>query len=271
MFSLHIFWLSVIQGLTEFLPVSSSGHLILFAKYTNFGDQGQAIDIALHIGSLIAVVYYFWKTIKGMIVDLFRHKFAFDTKFENIRLAYYLVFTTLPAVVIGGILSYIGMDWVRTSKLIGWTLIIYSLLLWYADTKFSTKKNLSDMKLKEALAIGFAQCLAFMPGTSRSGVTITMGRFLGFNRSEIAKFSMLLSIPSILSAGILMTYQVYKGNVITELSLAYQAIGMSFIFSFLAIFLMMKWLRFATFLPFVIYRIVLGGLLLANAYGFINN
>lgn len=270
MFSLHIFLLSIIQGLTEFLPVSSSGHLILFAKYTNFGDQGQSIDIALHIGSLIAVVYYFWKTIKGMIVDLFRHKFAFDTKFENIRLAYYLVFATLPAIVIGATLSYIGMDWVRTAKLIGWTLIFYSLLLWVADTKFSTKKNLSDMKLWEALTIGFVQCLAFIPGTSRSGVTITAGRFLGFNRSEIAKFSMLLSIPSILAAGILTAYNIYKHGDMGQIALAYQAIGWSFIFSFLAIFLMMKWLRFATFLPFVIYRVVLGIMLLVHAYGLFN-
>lgn len=265
MFSLHIFWLSVIQGLTEFLPVSSSGHLILFAKYTHFSDQGQTIDIALHIGSLIAVVYYFWSTIKDMIVALFKHRFKPEFSIENIRLAYYLIFATIPAIIIGGILSYFGMDWVRTEKLIGWTLIIYSLLLWYADTKFSTAKTLADMRLWEALSIGFAQCLAFIPGTSRSGVTITIGRFLGFNRSEIAKFSMLLSIPSILAAGVLMAYQVNKGSILIELSLAYQAIGMSFIFSFLAIFLMMKWLRFATFLPFVIYRIVLGLCLLANA------
>jgi undecaprenyl-diphosphatase len=267
MISLHIFWLSIIQGLTEFLPVSSSGHLILFAKYTHFSDQGQTIDIALHIGSLIAVVYYFWKTIKGMIVDLFRHYFMPKLEIENIRLAYYLIIATIPAIVIGGILSYFGMDWVRSAKLIGWTLIIYSLFLWFADTKFSTKKNLSDMHLWEALAIGFAQCLAFIPGTSRSGVTITTGRFLGFNRSEIAKFSMLLSIPSILAAGILAAYHVYQNNTMEALNLAYQAIGMSFIFSFLAIFLMMKWLRFATFLPFVIYRIILGLLLIADAYG----
>jgi undecaprenyl-diphosphatase len=266
MFSLHIFWLSIIQGLTEFLPVSSSGHLILFAKYTTFRDQGQTIDIALHIGSLIAVIYYFWNTIKGMIVELFQHKLKPKFEIENIRIAYYLLFATIPAIIIGGTLSYFGMNWVRTTKLIGWMLIIYSLLLWYADTKFSTQKSLSDMRLWEAIAIGFAQCLAFLPGTSRSGVTITVGRFLGFNRSEIAKFSMLLSIPAILAAGFLAAYHIYQGSAITELNLAYQAIGWSFIFSFLAIFLMMKWLRFATFLPFVIYRIILGILLLKDAY-----
>lgn len=266
MFDMHIFWLAFIQGMTEFLPVSSSGHLILFAKYTSYEDQGQLIDIALHIGSLIAVVLYFWKTIKHMIINLWANKFMPAFENEGVRLAYYLIFATIPAVIIGGFLSYIGMDWARSIKLIGWTLIIYSIILWFADTKFSTQKNLADMRLKDALLIGFAQCLAFFPGTSRSGVTITMGRFLGYNRSEVAKFSMLLSIPSIMAAGILAAFALYQNGELAQVILAYKAILLSFIFSFLAIFLMMQWLRKATFLPFVIYRIVLGTYLLLDAY-----
>ena len=267
MFSLQIFWLALIQGLTEFLPVSSSGHLILFSKYTSFTDQGQVIDIALHVGSLIAVVLYFWNTIKNMIVALFKHKFLPKFEVENVRLAYFLVIATIPAIVIGGIMSSFGMDWVRSAKLIGWTLIIYGIILWYADSKFTSKKTLSEMKLSEALLVGFAQCLAFVPGTSRSGVTITMGRLLGFNRSEIAKFSMLLSIPSIMAAGILATYELLKVGAVEKLTEAYQSVGLSFIFSFIAIWGMMKWLQTKTFIPFVIYRIILGTLLLANAYG----
>lgn len=269
MFDMHIFWLAFIQGMTEFLPVSSSGHLVLFAKYTGYGDQGQAIDIALHIGSLIAVVLYFWKTIKLMFEELLQYKFMPKTEIYGIRLAYYILFATIPAIVIGGILSYFGMEWTRNTKLIGYLLIMYSVLLWYADTHFSTKKDLKEMKLYEAVLIGFAQCLAFLPGTSRSGITITMGRFLGFNRSEVAKFSMLLSVPSILAAGILAGYTIYAKGEIQQLILAYQSVGLSFIFSFLAIFLMMRWLRFATFLPFVIYRILLGIILLLDAYGVI--
>jgi len=269
MINMQIFWLAFIQGLTEFLPVSSSGHLILFSKFTGYADQGQMIDIALHIGSLVAVVLYFWKSIKAMLVELFKNKFL--PKFANVdvRLAYYLLFATLPAVVIGGILSYFGMEWVRSAKLIGWMLIIYGVILWYADIKFKADKNLSDMKLTEALAIGFAQCLAFIPGTSRSGVTITVGRIMGFNRSEIAKFSMLLSIPSILAAGVLAAYVLLHGDEVAKLVMAYQAVIFSFVFSFMAIWLMMTWLRTKTFLPFVIYRIVLGCFLLANAYGLI--
>lgn len=267
MVSMHIFWLALIQGLTEFLPVSSSGHLILFAKYTNFGDQGQAIDIALHIGSLIAVVLYFFKTIKAMVVDLFKNKLLPKFNNENVRLAYYLVFATFPAIIIGGMLSYFGMDWVRSAKLIGWMLILYGVILWYADIKCKAEKNLGDMKLWEALTIGFAQCLAFIPGTSRSGVTITAGRILGFNRSEIAKFSMLLSVPSILAAGIVAAYALYKSAEVAQIVMAYQAVILSFVFSFAAIWFMMTWLRTKTFLPFVIYRIILGLVLLSNAYG----
>lgn len=267
MLSIHIFWLAFIQGMTEFLPVSSSGHLILFAKYTSYGDQGQAIDIALHLGSLIAVVLYFSKTIGTMLKELWLYKLKPNFDIEGIRLAYYLVFATAPALIVGGLLSYFGMDWVRSTKLIGMMLILYSFILWVADTHFKTEKKLRDMHLKDALLIGLAQCLAFFPGTSRSGVTITMGRFLGFNRSEIAKFSMLLSVPSILAAGAVAAYMLYNGAAVSRINMAVQAVGLSFMFSYLAVFLMMKWLRRATFLPFVIYRIVLGVLLLLDAYG----
>ena len=269
MIDVRIFWLALIQGLTEFLPVSSSGHLILFAKYANFGDQGQLIDIALHMGSLIAVVLYFYKIIKEMIVSLFKYKFMPKFDVEYIRIAYYLVFATIPAIIIGGAFSYFGTSWTRSTKLIGYLLIIYSILLWYADNHFSTQKTLKNMSLKDALIIGFAQCLAFIPGTSRSGVTITFGRFLGFERSEVAKFSMLLSIPSILGAGLLAIYTLYSNGQTSIMLDAYEAISFSFVFSFLAIFLMMQWLRFATFLPFVIYRIILGIILLLDAYGVI--
>ena len=263
---MHIFWLAFIQGMTEFLPISSSGHLILFAKYTNFEDQGQVIDIALHIGSLIAVVLYFWHTIKSMLEELFKNKFLPKLNISGVRLAYYLLFATLPAIIIGAILSYFGMDWVRSSKLIGWMLIIYGIILWYADTKFKDNKTLENMSLSGAILIGFAQCLAFIPGTSRSGITITAGRLMGFNRSEIAKFSMLLSVPSILAAGILAAYKLYHSAEVSHITMAYQSVCWSFIFSFIAIWFMMKWLQTKTFLPFVIYRIILGCLLLANAY-----
>lgn len=266
---MHIFWLAMIQGLTEFLPVSSSGHLILFAKYTDYADQGQVIDIALHIGSLIAVVLYFWRTIKEMLVELWQNKFLPNFKSTGVKLAYYLIIATIPAIVIGSLMKYAGMEWTRSTKLIGWMLIIYSVILWLADTKLTTRKTLNDITLFDAVCIGFAQCLAFLPGTSRSGITITMGRFLGYNRSEVAKFSMLLSVPAIFGAGVLAFYEISRGGELARLIMAYQAVAWSFVFSFLAIFLMMQWLRRATFLPFVIYRIILGIFLLLDAYAVI--
>ena len=269
MSNLNIFWLAFIQGFTEFLPVSSSGHLVLFAKYISSNDQGQAIDIALHIGSLIAVVLYFGNSIKKMLVALWQNKFKPNFQNKDVRLAYFIVIATIPAIIIGGALSYFGTSWTRNTKLIGYLLIIYSFLLWYADAKFKTNKNLEKMSLRDAILIGFAQTLAFLPGTSRSGVTITMGRFLGYNRSEVAKFSMLLSIPSILAAGILAMYSLYQANEIAQLIMGFQAIIWSFVFSFVAILFMMKWLRTKTFLPFIIYRIILGILLLLDAYSII--
>ena len=266
MFNIQIFWLSLIQGFTEFLPISSSGHLVLFAKYAGFQDQGQAIDIALHIGSIIAVVLYFWSTIKDMIISLFKNKFKPNFENTNIKLAYLIIIATIPAILIGGIMSFFGTEWTRSTKLVAWLLIIYSILLWYADTFFKTTKDLKDITIKDAILIGIAQTMAFLPGTSRSGVTITMGRLLGYNRKDIAKFSMLLSIPSILVAGIVSAYMLYKEGNIAQIILGYNAVVWSFFFSLIAIMFMMKWLQTKTFLPFVIYRIIVGIILLLDAY-----
>ncbi len=265
--NMQVIWLSMIQGLTEFLPVSSSGHLILFGKFSNFGDQGQIIDIALHVGSLFAILIYFFSTIQDMIIGLYKNKLKPNFDDFGVRLSYFVVIATIPAIVIGGMLKFFGMDWARNIELIAYLLIIFGILLWYADKYKSTDKSLSDMKLKDAIIIGFAQCMAFIPGTSRSGITITFGRFLGFKRSDVAKFSMLLSIPSILAAGVLAFIEFQNSaELIGDLSIS-ATIIFSFIFSFIAIYLMMKWLRYKTFLPFVIYRIIVGLILLFYVYG----
>lgn len=267
MFNIQVFWLSLIQGFTEFLPVSSSGHLVLFAKYGGFADQGQAIDIALHIGSLIAVVLYFWKTICDMVKSLWINKFKPNFEISGIKLAYFIIIATIPAVIIGGMLSYFGTEWTRSTKLIGWLLIVYSILLWYADTYFSTSKDLKLMTLKDAMLIGFAQSLAFLPGTSRSGVTITMGRFLGYNRSEVAKFSMLLSIPAIVAAATLTGWEVWQQGNLKEIIWIFDGVIYSYLSSIIAIYVVMWWLKKSTFMPFVVYRIILGSILLLDSYG----
>lgn len=267
MTELQIIWLSLLQGITEFLPVSSSGHLILFSKFTPFPDQGAAMDVALHIGSIFAVLIYFAPTLWEMLKDLFKAKFLPNTKIEGVQLFYLLLVATLPVLFCGMMLKYFGTSWLRSTKLIGWNILIYALILWLMDTWSVAVRKIRNLEYKDAVFIGLAQCLALLPGTSRSGITITMCRFLGMERREAAKFSMLLAIPAILAAGILAGIELWQNGDIAQITNACSAVGYSFIFSLGAIFILIQWLKKWSFLPFVIYRIVLGTLLLLDAYG----
>ncbi len=266
MTDLQIIWLSLLQGITEFLPVSSSGHLILFSKFTDFPDQGQAMDVALHIGSIIAVIIYFAPTLWEVLQGLLKNKFLPNFKDEGCQLFYLLLVATLPVIICGAGLKYYGTEWLRNTKLIGWNILCYGLLLWIIDSLSITVRKIKNLEIKDAFLIGFAQCLALLPGTSRSGITITMCRFLGMERREAAKFSMLLSIPAILSAGILSGYQLWQDGNMRQIGDALNAVGYSFVFSLAAIYVLMQWLKKWSFLPFVIYRVALGGILLLDAY-----
>lgn len=267
MSEMQIVFLSVLQGITEFLPVSSSGHLILFSKFTTFADQGLAMDVALHIGSIAAVILYFLPTLWRILVDLWLTKLKPNFSFSGNHLFYLLLIATIPALVSGVILKYIGTDWLRNTKLIGWNILLYGILLWLIDTWSVKVRNIQHLEMKDALLIGLAQCLALLPGTSRSGVTITMARFLGMERREAAKFSMLLAIPTILAAGLAAAYGLWQNGDMTQIQEALHAVGYSFIFSLMAIFIMMQWLKKWSFWPFVVYRVALGMMLLLDAYG----
>ena len=266
----QIVLLSLLQGITEFLPVSSSGHLILFSIFTTFPDQGQAMDVAMHIGSIIAVMIYFseelWKMFKGLIKSWFLPNF----KDYGNRVFWLVIIASIPAMIFGLFLRTEGVEWMRSSKLIGWTILGYGILLYIADKVGLTVRKVEHLGILDAILIGLAQCLALIPGTSRSGITITMARFLGMERREAAKFSMLLSIPTILGAGMLVGYELFKQNNLTAIIFAIDGILYSFIFSVIAIYTVMWWLKKSTFLPFVIYRVVIGTILLLNAYGYIN-
>ncbi len=267
MTEMQIIWLSLLQGITEFLPVSSSGHLILFSKFTEFPDQGAAMDIALHIGSILAVIIYFAPTLWEILKGLIKTKFLPNMKVEGVQLFYLLAVATLPVLICGAALKFFGTDWLRSTKLIGWNILIYALILWLMDTWAVTARKIRNLEFKDAIFIGLAQCLALLPGTSRSGVTITMCRFLGMERREAAKFSMLLAIPAILAAGLLAGIELWKEGNMQQISVALDAVGYSFIFSMGAIFILMQWLKKWSFLPFVIYRVTLGTMLLLDAYG----
>lgn len=267
---LQVFLLSVLQGITEFLPVSSSGHLILFAKYTSFPDQGLALDVAVHVGSILAVMIYFSEDIWQIIKGLFKTRFIPSFKNPGARLFWLITIGTFPIVIVGFALESTGMEWLRSSKIIGWTILGYGLLLYVADKIGMTIRKIDHLTALDAFLIGSAQCLALIPGTSRSGVTVTMARFLGMERREAAKFSMLLSIPAIIAAAVLVAHEMYQNGRLADIVTAIDGITYSFGASIIAIYIVMWWLKKSTFLPFFIYRIFLGGFLLLDSYGYLN-
>ncbi len=269
MTDIHLILLSALQGLTEFLPVSSSGHLILFSKFTTFPDQGLALDVAVHVGSIIAVMIYFSETIWSMVKGFLKSYFIPNFKNQGSKLAWLIIIGTIPAVIAGLFLVKNGTDELRSARLIGWTMLGFGIVLFIADKVGMTIRKIEHLGILDALLIGLAQCLALIPGTSRSGITITMGRFLGLERREAAKFAMLLSIPTIAGAGALVGWELYQQGNMMELMYAMDGITYSFIASIIAIYIIMWWLKKSTFLPFVIYRLCLGSYLLLDSYGYL--
>lgn len=268
--NIHVLYLSILQGVTEFLPVSSSGHLILLSKFTYFPDQGLVLDVAVHFGSILAVMIYFSEYITAMLKGLWKTKFWPNMQNEDTKLFWLLVIGTIPVVIVGLLLRNYGTEWMRSTRLVGWTILGYGILLFIADSCSMTIREVKHLGVGDAILIGLAQCLALIPGTSRSGVTITMARFLGMERTEAAKFSMLLSIPAIIGATVLVGWKVVQAGDVMEIMQAFDGVVYSYAASIIAIYLVMWWLKKSTFLPFVIYRIALGGYLLLDSYGYLH-
>lgn len=265
---LHIAILALIQGISEFLPVSSSGHLVLVPWLLGWKDQGLIIDVAVHVGTLGAVMVYFKSDIAMILTGLLRWLKGRGFN-DGARLAAYLVIGTIPVVIAGFLINSVYPNGIRSITVIGWATLGFGILLWISDRFGVTLKRIEHLKLFDVMVIGLSQMLALIPGTSRSGITMTAGRLLGMERSDVARFSMLLSIPTIIGAGTLKGYELFQaGDTSLNISV-FVAVVLSFITAFIAIFLMMAWLRRATFTPFVIYRILLGGFLLLVAYGYI--
>lgn len=273
MLLLPLFILAVVQGITEFLPVSSSGHLILV--HAAFGGDNtlqsawqnhMLLDVAVHIGTLFSVLLYFRKDLIKMIAgvkDIGRK----DTHSEGSRLIFNLVLGSVPVLIAGYALHLWQPEWLLQIEIVAWTTLIFGVLLWFADRTPDTSRNIKDMGLKHALIIGLMQAIALIPGTSRSGITMTAARFLGYSRAESAHFSLLLAIIAITGAGALSIGELIEtGNMQVGLDFAL-AVVLAFITGLAAITLMMKWLERATFLPFVIYRLILGSALLILIYG----
>lgn len=262
----QIIVLAVVQGITEFLPISSSGHLILVPALTGWPDQGLITDVMVHMGTLVAILIYFWRDIYRLAVGgvlLLRGKMTDDGK-----LALYLLAASVPAVIFGLVLKEMGLaeSALRSVKLIAWNAIIFGVLLLIADMVGKQERRLEDMTLGTALIVGCAQALALIPGTSRSGITMTAARFTNFSRPEAARFSFLLGIPATAGAGILtLCDALEKGETIS--SDAILCAGLTMISGLIAIAFLMTLLKRISFFPFVFYRLVLGGFLLVLAYG----
>ncbi len=248
--------LALIQGVTEFLPISSSAHLIIPASMFGWEDQGLAFDVAVHFGSLFAVVVYFRKEIFQIIGAWGLHILKQEPS-EDARLGWMIILATCPIVLAGLFLRDIIDTYFRNTTLIASTTIIFALLLWFADKRDAEEQDLKKMGWQSFLLIGLAQVLALLPGTSRSGVTMTAGLFCKLNRRESAHFSFLLAIPAVAGATLLSFLDLLGESAVNWSELLYGWF-LAAVFSFLCIHYFLKLVTTLGYLPFVVYRVLLG-------------
>ena len=250
--------LSMVQGITEFLPISSSAHLIIIPEIFGSISSKRSFDVSLHFGSLLAVIFYLKKDILKISHDtifLKKNNQGFIT-FKN------LIISTIPIVFVGFLIHLYDFDTIRNLEIIGWSTLGFGILLGIADTK----KFIKNLNLKDAFIIGLFQVLALIPGTSRSGIVITAGLFMGFSRYDASKYSLLLSIPVILAAMTLESFSLfYKEGFFFNDEMIIGIIS-SFCLAFVTIKLFMKWINTASLKIFVFYRVILGVVILIYAY-----
>jgi undecaprenyl-diphosphatase len=263
----QIIVLAIVQGITEFLPISSSGHLILIPAFTGWPDQGVITDVMVHIGSLFAVIAYFWRDVLrliGGVFDLIRLRMN-----DNSRMVLYIVLATIPAVIFGVFLKKSGLgDSFRSVEVIAWNAVIFGVLLYLADLVGPRLKRMEDMTLPPALVIGLVQAIALIPGTSRSGITMTAARFMGFDRPEAARFSFLLGIPAIAGAGAFVVLDFIESGQSIPPEAIWAAV-LTFFAAFVAIAALMAMVKRMSFLIFMVYRLGLALVLFAMLYHWI--
>lgn len=242
-------WLGILQGVGEFLPISSSAHLAVFPHFFSWKYQGLSYDVMLHIGTLLAVVSVFWKDWLVMLKEAFIRPSS-----EGGRLFWYIALASVPGAVVGYFLEDKAETVFRDPRVIGLSLLIFSLFIFLADRKARNQKSLAELTWKQALLVGLAQSLAIIPGASRSGVTIMAALFLGFRRETAARFSFLLSTPIIAGAALLVLPKIsltqVNGPFVTGLTV-------SALFGFLSIRFLLGFLKTRNLFPFVIYRVLL--------------
>ena len=255
--------LSIIQGITEFLPISSSAHLILIPKFFTDFTTNRGFDVALHFGTLLAVIIYLKKDILKIFLETTspdRDNYRGFIDFKN------LIISTVPIVIIGFLVNFFDINIIRNLEIIGWSTLVFGILLGIADKSLRVRKLINNLNLKDALLLGLAQTLAIIPGTSRSGIVITAGLLSGFSRYDASKYSLLLSIPVIIAATTLETISLYNESGVFVTKQMILGILISFITAYLTINFFMKWINGASLKIFVIYRIILGITILLYAY-----
>ena len=250
---LEIFILSLVQGITEFLPISSSSHIILFSKFMNFISEDLILNVSLHIGSFLAVVVFFRNEILSFLI--YRKIFML------------IIISSLPIVLFGYLIAETGIiNNLRSLKVIGWTTVLFGILLYFSDKRENEKNLEINFDLKSALLIGFLHIFSLIPGVSRSGVAITAARFLKFDRVNAARISFLLSIPTLLAVTVFGFYNIYKVESFNIVKLNFSSIILSFIFSYITMILFLSYIKKASLSVFVYYRLVLGILILIFDY-----
>ncbi|MDF1589006.1 MAG: undecaprenyl-diphosphate phosphatase [Gammaproteobacteria bacterium] len=259
---LHILSLAILQGLTEFLPISSSAHLILLPLISGWQDQGLAFDVAVHVGTLSAVVFYFRHILKKLVADWFNSLLKKQLLGES-KLAWAVLFGTIPVGLAGLLFNDIIETSLRSPLVIATTTIVFGVLLGWADWYGKQERTEHQLTWKDVVVVGIAQAIALIPGTSRSGITMTAGRLLGLSRTASAHFSFLLSIPVIILAGGLKTIELIQSNTTTDWFALCSGAIISALSAYLCITLFMRLLEKVGMWPFVIYRLILGAILIA--------
>ena len=252
----RVSFLAFIQGLTEFLPISSSAHLILPSAILGWDDQGLAFDVAVHLGTLTAVILYFRKDIISIIVGWSKHITGGVPSSES-RLGWMLIVATLPVVIAGVLLKDVVDQQFRTVTVIACSTIVFGVALFFADVRSKCSIQLNALSWKSCLLIGFAQVIALIPGTSRSGITMTAALLCNLDRDSASRFSFLLSIPVIAGAALLLGLDLLEAPTVNWGELIY-AMLLAAVVAYLCIHYFLKTITAMGFLPFVIYRIVLG-------------
>ena len=259
--TLHLILLGLVQGITEFLPISSSAHLILLPHLMGWEDQGIAIDIAAHLGSLVAVIAYFYQDIQAVLKPWLENPTAISLQSDH-KLLLFLMLATIPIALVGLFLYDYVADYLRSPQVIALASILFGLLLWWADVKGRQIQTFEQLNLRTVLGFGLAQVLALIPGTSRSGITMTAGMMMGFSREAAARFSFLMAIPVILLAGGHEAVRYFSGGNDTDWYGFFIVAVVSAISAWVAIHYFLKFLQATGMLPYVIYRVLLGVVIL---------